>query len=138
MVTGYTLPLYQRSNQSTTQSQRPVVREGCWVEKGDILGDGAASSRGKLALGQNLLVAYLPWEGYNFEDAILISERLVHEDVCTSLHVDYYEIEVKNTQHGLEQITSSIPLKINDSPQESTRVGKLNQDGLIECLRSLY
>ena len=132
VVTGYTLPLYQRSNQSTTQSQRPVVREGCWVEKGDILGDGAASSRGKLALGQNLLVAYLPWEGYNFEDAILISERLVHEDVCTSLHVDYYEIEVKNTQHGLEQITSSIPLKINDSPQESTRVGKLNQDGLIE------
>ena len=129
---NYLLNLYRRTNQSTTNLHRPALDEGNWVEKGDILADGAASACGKLSLGQNILVAYLPWEGYNFEDAILISERLVQQDIFTSLHLDYYEIEVKNTQYGLERITNQIPMKIDESSHESSRIQNLNQNGLIE------
>jgi DNA-directed RNA polymerase subunit beta len=128
----YSLTHFQRTNQSTYISQRPLFSETAWVEKGDILTDGAASSRGKLSIGQNVLIAYLPWEGYNFEDAILISERLVEQDVFTSLHIDHYDIEVKNTQHGLEQITNKIPLKTDESSQEIAKIEKLNAKGLIE------
>lgn len=129
---NYTLTRYQRTNQSTCVSQRPIIRERSWVEKGDILADGAASSLGKLSIGQNVLVAYLPWEGYNFEDAILISQRLVDQDVFTSLHIDHYDIEVKNTQHGLEIITNQIPLKIYESARDVTKIEKLDAKGLIE------
>ena len=122
---------YQRTNQSTCKSHRPVVREGEWVQKSDILADGSASVGGKVALGKNILVAYLPWEGYNFEDAILISDRLVREDVFTSLHIDYYEIEVKNTQYGLETITAQVPIEVTDSDRELIRIQSLHVNGLI-------
>lgn len=129
---NYSLTRYLRTNQSTCVSERPVLPEASWVEKGDILADGAASSRGKLSIGQNVLVAYLPWEGYNFEDAILISERLVNQDIFTSLHVDHYDIEVKNTQYGLELITNQIPIKIDESTRDILKIEKLNTKGLIE------
>jgi DNA-directed RNA polymerase subunit beta len=129
---NYFLNIYQRTNQSTCIFEQATLKEGNWVEKGDILADGAASSSGKLALGKNVLVAYIPWEGYNFEDAILISERLVNKDIFTSLHLDYYEIEVKNTQYGLEVITNQIPIKIDDSSKDISRIQKLNNKGLIE------
>jgi len=128
----YTLTTYQRTNQSTLSSEKPILSETSWVEKGDILADGAASSRGKLSIGQNVIVAYLPWEGYNFEDAILISQRLVNQDIFTSLHIDHYEIEVKNTQHGLEIITNQIPLKIDESTRDILKIEKLNSKGLVE------
>lgn len=130
--TNYNLISYQRTNQSTCISERPILSENSWVEKADILADGAASSKGKLALGKNVLVAYLPWEGYNFEDAILISERLVDQDIFTSLHIDHYDIEVKNTQHGLEIITNQIPLKIDESTRDILKIEKLNAKGLVE------
>jgi DNA-directed RNA polymerase subunit beta len=122
---------YQRTNQSTCKYHRPLVREGEWIQKSDILADGAASVGGKVALGKNILVAYLPWEGYNFEDAILISDRLVREDVFTSLHIDYYELEVKNTQHGLETITSEVPIEVTDSDRELVRIQTLQENGLV-------
>ena len=123
--------LYQRTNQSTCKSQRPLVTEGEWIQKSDIIADGAASINGKVALGKNVLVAYLPWEGYNFEDAILISERLVRENVFTSLHIDYYEIEVKNTQYGLETITNQVPVDVTDSDRDILRIQRLQSNGFI-------
>ena len=122
---------YQRTNQSTCKLHRPVVTEGEWVQKSDIIADGAASVNGKVALGKNVLVAYLPWEGYNFEDAILISDRLVREDVFTSLHIDYYEIEVKNTQYGLEIITNQVPVDVTDSDRDILRIQRLQPNGFI-------
>ena len=102
-----------------------------WVQKSDILADGAASANGKLALGKNIFVAYLPWEGYNFEDAILISDRLVKKDLFTSIHIDHYEIEVKNTQYGLEQITNQIPVEFTESEEEIVRIQRLQSNGFI-------
>jgi DNA-directed RNA polymerase subunit beta len=128
----YKLTKYQRTNQSTCVSEKPILSETSWVDKGDIIADGTASSRGKLSLGQNIIVAYLPWEGYNFEDAILISQRLVDQDIFTSLHIDHYDIEVKNTQHGLEIITNQIPLKIDESTRDILKIEKLNSKGLVE------
>jgi DNA-directed RNA polymerase subunit beta len=125
------LEKYQRTNQSTSKLHRPIVKPGEWVEKSDILADGAASSQGKIALGKNILVAYLPWEGYNFEDAILISDRLVKEDLFTSLHIDHYEIEVKNTQYGLEQITNQIPIEFTESEEEILRIQRLQENGFV-------
>nr|QDE53543.1 RNA polymerase beta subunit [Micractinium sp. LBA 32] len=129
---NYLLTRYQRTNQSTCISEKPILSETSWVEKGDILADGAASSNGKLSIGQNVIVAYLPWEGYNFEDAILISQRLADQDIFTSLHIDHYDIEVKNTQHGLEIITNQIPLKIDESTRDILKIEKLNSKGLVE------
>jgi DNA-directed RNA polymerase subunit beta len=126
------LDFYQRTNQSTCSSQRPILNEGNWIQFSDLIADGTASSRGKLALGKNVLVAYVPWEGYNFEDAILISEKLVQKDLFTSLHIDYYEVEVKNTQYGLETITNKIPLEIDASSKDLVRIQRLNLNGLIE------
>lgn len=125
------LDSYQRTNQSTCKLHRPLVSEGEWVQKSDIIADGAASVGGKVALGKNVLVAYLPWEGYNFEDAILISERLVRQDIFTSLHIDYYEIEVKNTQYGLETITNEVPIEVTDSDKDILRIQRLQPNGLI-------
>lgn len=129
--TKYKLRHYQRTNQSTCFVERPIRSEAVWVEKGDILADGSASSQGKLAIGKNILVAYLPWEGYNFEDGILISQRLVDQDIFTSLHIDHYDIEVKNTQYGLEKITNQIPLKIDQSTRDIRKRDRLNSQGLI-------
>nr|YP_009106863.1 beta subunit of RNA polymerase [Marvania geminata]AIT95695.1 beta subunit of RNA polymerase [Marvania geminata] len=130
-VSTISFDLYQRTNQSTCKSHRPTVFEGEWVQKFDLLADGAASQKGKIALGKNILVAYLPWEGYNFEDAILISERLVREDVFTSLHLDYYELEVKNTQYGLETITRQLPIDVTDSDMDLLRIQRLQLNGLL-------
>nr|YP_005089856.1 beta subunit of RNA polymerase [Pedinomonas minor]ACQ90878.1 beta subunit of RNA polymerase [Pedinomonas minor] len=105
----YLLENYSGSNQSTFFVQKPIVSEGDWVEAGDILADGSASEKGELALGHNLLVAYIPWEGFNFEDAILISERLVTQDLYTSLHIEKYEMEIRETKFGLEKITNKLP-----------------------------
>lgn len=105
----YNLQNYHRSNQDTCLHQKPVVHQGEWVQKSDILADCAASVAGELALGKNLLIAYMPWEGYNFEDAILISERLVYDDILTSVHIERYEIEIRDTDYGIEQITKQIP-----------------------------
>lgn len=86
-----------------------MVREGDWVQLGDLLADCASSLGGELCLGKNIFIAYMPWEGYNYEDAILISQRLVTEDVYTSVHIESYEVETKNTKLGKEQITNKIP-----------------------------
>jgi DNA-directed RNA polymerase subunit beta len=129
---SYFLDTYQRTNQSTCITQRPDLKEGDWVQMTDIIADGSASSGGKLALGKNVLIAYVPWEGYNFEDAILISDKLVQKDIFTSLHIDYYEVEVKNTQYGLEKITNKVPLEIYASSKDILRLQRLNSNGLIE------
>jgi len=105
----YPLAEYQRSNQDTCVTQRPIVHEGDWVQKGDLLADGTASVGGELALGKTILIAYMPWEGYNFEDAILISERLIYDDIYTSIHIERYDIEIRDTKFGVEQITKQIP-----------------------------
>ena len=104
----YSLQNYQRSNQETCLAQRPTVLEGEWVQQGDLLADCTSSVSGDLSLGKNILVAYMPWEGYNFEDAILISERLVYDDIYTSLHIERYEVEIRDTKFGVEQISSQI------------------------------
>ncbi len=105
----YYLSKYERSNQDTCLNQRPLVFEGEEVVAGQVLADGPATEGAELALGQNVLVAYMPWEGYNYEDAILISERLVYDDVFTSVHVEKYEIEARQTKLGPEEITREIP-----------------------------
>jgi DNA-directed RNA polymerase subunit beta len=105
----YELQKYQRSNQDTCLNQRPLVYIGEDVVPGQVLADGSATEGGELALGQNILVAYMPWEGYNYEDAILISERLVIDDVYTSIHIEKYEIEARQTKLGPEEVTREIP-----------------------------
>ncbi|KAK9659930.1 hypothetical protein RND81_O167100 [Saponaria officinalis] len=103
------LVLYQRSNKNTCMHQNPRIPGGKCIKKGQILADGAATVGGELALGKNVLVAYMPWEGYNFEDAVLISERLVYEDIYTSFHIRKYEIQTYVTSQGPERVTSEIP-----------------------------
>lgn len=105
----YNLIKFQRSNQATCINQKPIVKVGDIVEKGDILADGSSTDLGELALGKNVLVAFMPWGGYNFEDAILISERLVKEDVFTSVHIEEFEVEARETKLGPEEITRDIP-----------------------------
>nr|QWW93337.1 RNA polymerase beta subunit [Notoscyphus lutescens] len=100
---------YQRSNNNTCLHQKPQVGKNRYIKKGQILADGAATSKGELALGKNILVAYMPWEGYNFEDAILISESLIYHDIYTSLHIERYEIEARMTSQGAEKFTREIP-----------------------------
>jgi DNA-directed RNA polymerase subunit beta len=105
----YKLETYHRSNQDTCLLQKPAIKEGDWVQTGDLLADSASSIGGELAIGHNIIVAYMPWEGYNYEDAILINERLVYEDIYTSIHIERYEITTKDTKLGPEQITREIP-----------------------------
>jgi DNA-directed RNA polymerase subunit beta len=119
------LQKYQRSNQDTCLNQRPLVSYGDRVQEGQVLADGSATEGGELALGQNVLVAYMPWEGYNYEDAILISERLVQEDVYTSIHIEKYEIEARQTKLGPEEITREIPNVGEDALRQ------LDEDGII-------
>ncbi|WP_088243436.1 DNA-directed RNA polymerase subunit beta [Calothrix rhizosoleniae] len=107
--TKYYLSKYQRSNQDTCLNQKPLVRIGERVATGQVLADGSSTEGGELALGQNIVVAYMPWEGYNYEDAILISERLVQDDIYTSIHIEKYEIEARQTKLGPEEITREIP-----------------------------
>jgi len=105
----YKLLKFVRSNQGTCINQRPIVRKGDVVKAGDIIADGPSTDQGELALGRNVLVAFMPWEGYNYEDAILLSERLVREDVYTSIHIEEYESEARDTKLGPEEITRDIP-----------------------------
>jgi DNA-directed RNA polymerase subunit beta len=105
----YTLTKFKRSNQNTCMNQRPVVRSGQRVSQGQVLADGPCTQRGELALGRNVLVAFMPWRGYNFEDAILVSEKLVREDSYTSIHIEEFEIEARDTKLGPEEITRDIP-----------------------------
>ncbi len=105
----YKLIKYMRSNQGTCINQRPIVRKGEIVEKGDILADGPSTDNGEIALGRNILIGFMTWEGYNYEDAILINEKLVKEDVYTSIHIEEYEAEARDTKLGPEEITRDIP-----------------------------
>ena len=100
---------FRRSNQNTCINQRPLVNIGDRVEEGKIIADGPATEIGELALGQNVIVAFMPWQGYNFEDSILISERLIKDDVYTSIHVDEFEVSARDTKLGPEEITRDIP-----------------------------
>jgi len=119
------LQKYQRSNQDTCLNQRPIVRQGDPVIAGQVLADGSACEGGEIALGQNVLIAYMPWEGYNYEDAILLSDRLVHDDLYTSVHIEKYEIEARQTKLGPEEITREIPNIAEES------LGNLDEMGII-------
>ena len=105
----YTLTKFKRSNQNTCINQKPVVKKGDRVLKGQVIADGPCTDKGELALGRNVLVAFMPWRGYNFEDAILVSEKLVKEDYYTSVHIEEFEIEARDTKLGPEEITRDIP-----------------------------
>ena len=120
----YNLTKYTRSNQNTCINQRPLVNAGDVIARGDVLADGASTSMGELALGQNLLVAFMPWNGYNFEDSILISERLVHEDRFTTIHVEELTCVARDTKLGSEEVTADIP-NVGDSA-----LGKLDEAGI--------
>ncbi len=105
----YRIPKFRKTNQSTTIDLRPICKIGQRVEKGDILTEGYATENGELALGRNLKVAFMPWKGYNYEDAIVLNERMVRDDILTSVHVDEYALEVRETKRGMEELTSDIP-----------------------------
>ncbi len=124
-VREYPLVKFRRSNQGTAINQIPIVEEGQRVKAGQILADGPSVDRGELALGRNLLVAFMPWEGHNFEDAIIISERLVAEDILTSIHIEEYEVEARDTKLGAEEITADIP---NVAPE---MLADLDDQGII-------
>jgi len=124
-VVRYKLAKFQKTNQNTCINQRPIVNRGDKVKPGSVLTEGYATEGGELALGRNLKVAFMPWKGYNFEDAIVISERVVREDVFTSLHIDEYMLEVRDTKRGLEELTSDIP----NVSEEATK--NLDENGLI-------
>jgi len=121
----YRLTKFRRSNQDTCLNQRPVVMEGQKVKKGQVIADGPATRDGELALGRNVLSAFMPWGGYNFEDAILVSEKLIKEDVFTSIHIEEFELQVRDTKRGVEEITREIP---NVSEEA---VKNLDEEGVI-------
>ena len=121
----YNLVKFRRTNQDTSISLKPIVVQGDKVTKGQVLCEGYSTQNGELALGRNLRVAYMPWQGYNFEDAIVISERVVRDDVFTSIHIDEYELEVRDTKRGEEELTSEIPNVSEDA------VKNLDENGII-------
>lgn len=124
-VVTYKLPKFKRTNQSTCINLKPIVKKGERVTKGQVLCEGFATEKGELALGRNLRVAFMPWKGYNFEDAIVISERVVREDLFTSIHIDEYSLEVRDTKRGMEELTPDIP----NVSEEATK--DLDENGLI-------
>ena len=124
-VKEYHLPKFRKTNQSTTIDLRPICTKGQRVEKGDILTEGYSSENGELALGRNLKVAFMPWKGYNYEDAIVLNERVVREDILTSVHVDEYSLEVRETKRGLEELTNDIPNVSEDATKD------LDERGII-------
>lgn len=121
----YKLPKYRKTNQNTCINLKPIVRKGQKVKKGQILTEGYATQNGELALGRNLMVAFMPWKGYNFEDAIVISEKVVREDIFTSIHIEEHVLEVRDTKRGLEELTADIP----NVSEEATK--DLDENGLI-------
>jgi len=122
---SYRLTKFKKTNQSTTMNLKPIVKKGQRVSKGEVLCEGYATQAGELALGRNLKVAFMPWQGYNFEDAIVISERVVSQDIFTSLHVEEFELEVRDTKRGEEELTPDIP----NVSEEATK--DLDEDGII-------
>ena len=124
-ITVYKLPIYRKTNQSTTILLKPIVRKGDKVEKGQVITEGYATQNGELALGRNLKVAFMPWKGYNYEDAIVLSERMIRWDILTSVHVDEYISEVRDTKRGMEELTSDIP----NVSEDATR--NLDENGII-------
>ncbi|MDD5681550.1 MAG: DNA-directed RNA polymerase subunit beta, partial [Candidatus Omnitrophica bacterium] len=124
-ATVYQLRKFDKSNSSTCINQRPIVEVGDTVKEGDVIADGTSTKGGELALGRNILVAFMPWRGYNFEDAILISEKLIKEDVYTSVHVEEFEIEARETRLGVEEITRDIP-NVGEE-----MLNNLNEEGII-------
>jgi DNA-directed RNA polymerase subunit beta len=122
---SYRLTKFKKTNQSTTMNLKPIVKKGQRVEKGEVLCEGYATQNGELALGRNLKVAFMPWQGYNFEDAIVISERVVSQDIFTSIHVEEFELEVRDTKRGEEELTPDIP----NVSEEATK--DLDEDGII-------
>ena len=125
VVTEYKLKKFERSNQNTCLNQRPIVNTGDRVEKDEIIADGPATNNGELALGKNILIGYMEWEGYNYEDAILISEKLVQDDVFTSIHIEEHETEARDTKLGPEEITRDIPNVGEDALKD------LDENGII-------
>ena len=121
----YNLIKFLRTNQDTSINQRPIVQEGQRIKKGDILADGSSTQNGELALGRNVLVAFMPWRGYNFEDAIVISEKLVMDDVYTSIHIEEFSLEVRDTKRGEEELTKEIP----NVSEEATK--DLDENGIV-------
>src|ERR1043166_2626886 len=124
-IKTYKLIKFQKTNQNTCINLKPIVRKGQKVKKGQVLCEGYATQDGELALGRNLKVAFMPWKGYNFEDAIVISERVVREDVFTSIHIDEYSLEVRDTKRGMEELTSDIPNVSEDATKD------LDENGII-------
>ncbi len=124
-VKEYNIPKWRKTNQSTTIDLRPICSRGQRVSKGDILTEGYATENGELALGRNLKVAFMPWKGYNYEDAIVLNERMVKEDILTSVHVDEYSLEVRETKRGMEELTSDIPNVSEDATKD------LDERGII-------
>ena len=124
-VKEYLLTKYQRTNHSTAINLRPIVRKGDKVKKGQVLCEGYATQGGELALGRNMMVAFMPWKGYNFEDAVVISERVVREDIFTSVHVEEFTLEVRETKRGNEELTRDIPNVGNDATKD------LDENGII-------
>lgn len=121
----YEIPKFRRTNQNMTIDLRPICEKGQRVKAGDILTEGYATEKGELALGRNLLVAYMPWKGYNYEDAIVLNERLVREDILTSVHVDEFSLEVRETKRGMEELTNDIPNVSEDATKD------LDDNGII-------
>ncbi len=130
--TVYTLPIYRRTNQSTTVTLKPIVRKGDKVVAGQVLTEGYATQDGELALGRNLKVAFMPWKGYNYEDAIVLSEEMVKWDVLTSVHVDEYLTEVRDTKRGMEELTSDIPNVSEDATKDLDRQGIIRIGAHVE------
>ncbi|MCI5978886.1 MAG: DNA-directed RNA polymerase subunit beta [Bacteroidales bacterium] len=124
-VKTYNIPKFRKTNQSTTIDLRPICNKRQRVAKGDILTEGYSTENGELALGRNLKVAFMPWKGYNYEDAIVLNERMVREDILTSVHVDEYSLEVRETKRGMEELTNDIP----NVSEEATK--DLNEGGII-------
>ena len=124
-IKHYRLTKFQRTNQNTSITLKPIVRKGDKVRKGQVLCEGYATEKGELALGKNIMVAFMPWKGYNFEDAIVVSERLVREDVFTSIHIEEFVMEVRDTKRGVEELTNDIPNVSNEATKD------LDENGLI-------
>ena len=124
-VKEYSIPKFRKTNQSTTIDLRPICEKGQRVETGQILTEGYSTEKGELALGRNLKVAFMPWKGYNYEDAIVLNERVVREDILTSVHVDEYSLEVRETKRGMEELTSDIPNVSEDATKD------LDERGII-------
>ena len=131
-VKEYKLPKFQKTNQSTTIDLRPICKKGDKVTKGQILTEGYSTQNGELAIGRNLKVAFMPWKGYNYEDAIVINERVVREDLLTSVHVDEYTLEVRETKRGMEELTADIPNVSEDATKDLDENGIIRVGALVK------